>query len=592
MALPSSFHGQRGEDVTSSDNLSTHSCGSRPSTLAIVEPATADEPILSSTLNSPNRSLVEVSFHSVLFPTSNTFAGGNGKVTVPATAGASAYPGRNIEVADSVGSAPGTPAAADATTVAVNMTPAIIGYFSSAFGSGICSFYSRIFHAKGFSAYEIGILVSANPLLSMTLLPVLSYVADRFRCQTTMSLVSILIATASMLGYTASHGRVLVIAYFLFMTASRVLLGPLLDQRILMMFPKQERSSSWSYVRSYAAYGWGIGSFVSSLIFSSTGSWVPVTIQYLLGQVGLAYCMLVIKPYERIERVPVQFVEVLKLLGRSKRLMLFLFASTMMGTGYSFIDNFLFLFLGELGGSEVLMGLTVVLTVSTEIPLFQMSARLHQMFTERQMMTIAMSVWVFRVVCYTMLTKPSMVLLIEPLHGVTFAFMWLPSMQIVSRAFPRKLSSSATGVLFTLTSGVGPMIGNLVAGTLYTLVGPHKMFLSAAVAMTSALTFYQIMDHILERRGLPVFYDPDTTPDAVTASATALDKGQAEEQSPRQVATPDSPDAPRHNARLPTCDVHLTVVHRLQPQNIEERQEITDMRETELPFLLPTAPQT
>ncbi|SYZ69627.1 hypothetical_protein [Leishmania braziliensis MHOM/BR/75/M2904] len=201
-----------------------------------------------------------------------------------------------------------------------------------------------------------------------------------------------------------------------------------------MMFPKQERSNAWSYVRSYAAYGWGIGAFVASLVFLYTGSWVAVTMQYLLGQIGLAYSMVVIKPYERTERVPVHFVEVLKVLRANKRLMLFLFSSTMMGTGCSFIDNFLFL--GELGGSEVLMGFTVALTASTEIPLFQMSARLRQTLTERQITAIAMSVWSFRVVCYTMLTNAWAVLLIVPMRGVAFAFAWLPSLRIVSRAFP------------------------------------------------------------------------------------------------------------------------------------------------------------
>ncbi|GET91874.1 hypothetical protein, conserved [Leishmania tarentolae] len=439
MSLSSPVTDRSEGDETSSDNLSVPICGScTPIPLAMIKPATTDKSIPASVLDSPNPSCDHVHFSS--------------------KADASAGPGRCADVTDASGCASGAPAVATSTTVAVNMIPAIIGYFSSTFGIGICSFYSRIFQAKGFSAYEIGILVSANPLLNMTLLPALSYLADKFRCQTAMSLVSIIIAAVSMFGYVISEERVHIIVFFLVMTASRVVIGPLLDQRILMMFPKEVRSSAWSYVRSYAAYGWGIGSFVSSLIFSYTGNWVAVTIQYFLGQAALAYCMMMIKPYERIKRAPVNFVDVLKVLRDNERLTLFLFASTMMGTGYSFIDNFLFLFLGELGGSEMLMGLTVILTVSTEIPLFQLSAHLHQMLTERQMMTIAMSVWAFRVMCYATLTKAWMVLLIEPLHGVTFAFMWLPSMHIISRAFPPKLSSSATGLLFTCTSGVGPML--------------------------------------------------------------------------------------------------------------------------------------
>ncbi|KAK7196924.1 Major Facilitator Superfamily/Nucleoside H+ symporter [Novymonas esmeraldas] len=501
-----SAHDTCRREEASITSLSQNSVDSGPSlTLPMAEPRVADGSMLASALNSPTRSGVEVGFNSAVFSASNSFAGGHGGSATAARGGS----------VDATGSAPGAStgadgaAAATAATVVVNMTPAIIGYFSSSFGNGICAFFSRIFEGKGFEPYLIGMLVAATPLLSMTLLPLLTFIADKFRCETTVVLVCIVITTAGMFGYTASSSKVACASWFLVMTAARVTLSPLLDQRILMMFPKQGRSSAWSYVRSYAAYGWGFGCFAASLLFSYSGRWTVVTVQYMLGQAGLAYCIMVVKPYERIERVPVRFAEILHLLGGNKRLMLFLFSATMMGMGYSFIDNFLFLFLGELGGSEALMGFTVVLTVSAEIPLFQMSAQLHQRLTERQMMTIAMSIWAFRVVCYSLLTKAWMVLLIEPLHGVTFAFMWLPSMHIISRAFPPKLSSSATGVLFTLTSGVGPMIGNLTAGTLYTLIGPRKMFLFAAVTMTLALIFYQVMDHLLERRGIPVVNEPE-----------------------------------------------------------------------------------
>ncbi|KPA76610.1 hypothetical protein ABB37_07473 [Leptomonas pyrrhocoris] len=403
----------------------------------------------------------------------------------------------------------GEEGAADAAAVKVSIAPAIIGYFGMMFGNGIIPFHSQILDAKGFSPYQIGILVASNPLLSMTLLPTLSYLADKFRCETKMVLTSIVISSASAFAYTMSSASYLVVIFFLVMSASRIVMNPLLDQRTLMMFPKDGRSSAWSYVRSYGAYGWGLGSLVASLIYTVTKSWVAVAAQFFVGQLGLAYCMMVVMPYEEIEKVPVRFKEVLHLLATNVRLTLFIFAVTMMGTGYSFITNFLFLFLKDLGGSKFLMGLTIVLTVSTEIPLFQMSERLHQMFTERHMMTIAMSVWTFRVVCYSLLRNPWWVLLIEPLHGVTFSFMWLPSVHLVARAFPPKLSSSATGVLFTFMSGVGPVVGNLVAGTLYSLVGPRKMFLCAAAAMGLSLVFYLAMDYTLERRGVSVVCDYD-----------------------------------------------------------------------------------
>nr|CAJ2480539.1 unnamed protein product [Leishmania braziliensis] len=175
----------------------------------MVEPTMTDGPILISAPNSPSRSCVVADFHSAVFSSNTSFAGGNSKTAVSATATAvSAGPGRSTEAADPSGFTSGAPATAAATTVVVSVMPAIIGYFSSSFGSGI-------FQAKGFSPYEIGILISANPLLNMTLPPVLSYLADKFRCQTAMLFVCIVIATVSMFGHTISDRRVPTISWFL-----------------------------------------------------------------------------------------------------------------------------------------------------------------------------------------------------------------------------------------------------------------------------------------------------------------------------------------------------------------------------------------
>ncbi|KPI85237.1 hypothetical protein ABL78_5690 [Leptomonas seymouri] len=536
----------------------------------------ADASLIPSALNSPTQSCVELSIHGAVFSRNASLVGSTGGR--PASVAADSVVARSEPWrASESGSGNGEHDASNASVVKVNPKPAIIGYFGLMFGSGITAFYSQILEAKGFSPYQIGMLVAVNPLLNMTLLPMLSYLADKFRCETKIVLASIAAASSATFAYTLANERYLVILFFLMMTASRMVMNPLLDQRTLMMFPKEGRSSAWSYVRSYGAYGWGIGSLAASLIYSATKSWVAVAAQFFVGQWGLAYCMIAAKPYERIERVPVRFKEVLHLLASNKRVMLFIFAATMMGTGYSFIDNFLFLFLNELGGSKFLMGLTVVLTVSTEIPLFQMSERLHQTFTERQMMAIAMSVWTFRVVCYSLLRAPWWVLLIEPLHGVTFSFMWLPSVHLIARAFPPKLSSSATGVLFTFTSGVGPMIGNLAAGTLYSLVGPRKMFLCAATAMGLSLAFYLSIDYMLERRGVPVVCAYD---DNVTAAVV----GDAE--SPEAAATAghggarkdDSAAACEKNGKSPRC----TQQH--GDEDNGGRQRSLDVVEGELPM--------
>ncbi|KAH9578388.1 Major facilitator superfamily associated domain [Trypanosoma melophagium] len=164
------------------------------------------------------------------------------------------------------------------------------------------------------------------------------------------------------------------------------------------------------------------------------------------------------------------------------------------------MNKFLFIFLETLGGSKFLMGLSLTMTVSTEIPILKCSKKLIQWFTDRQMLSISIFIWAGRVLGYSFLQNPWMVLFLEPLHGVTFALMWLPGVHIVNDTFPQHLASSATGFQYMFVSGIGPIIGNIIAGNLYQMLSPGMLFRTASIGMLCGLVLFQLIDRILKRR--------------------------------------------------------------------------------------------
>lgn len=406
-------------------------------------------------------------------------------------------------------------AAAAQAAASIDRRPAIIGYFGYMFGgAAINAFFGLIFAEKGFSTPAIGLLVAIIPFFSVVLLPVLSFIADKYRCATTMLLTCAVISTAAVWIYTTASADWLVVVAFIVLVAAETPMNPLLDQHTLSMFPAPGRTDAWGYVRAFGAYGWGIGNPVAAKIVELAGTWSVAVVQYGVGQAALWYCMARTSPYEAVKPgAKVRVKDVLLIVGRNYRLLLFLLASCLMGMGYSFISNFLFIFLDEIGGTKMLMGLTLLLTVSTEIPIFQCNKYFHRWFTDRQMMSIAMGLWAIRVVGYSFLQNPWLVLLLEPLHGITFGFMWLPGVHIVNTVFPPQLASSATGVLFTFVCGIGPIVGNLVAGTLYAAVGPRWMFRYAAMAMAVGLVCYVVLDRMMEAHGMPLGASHDAAGD-------------------------------------------------------------------------------
>lgn len=255
----------------------------------------------------------------------------------------------------------------------------------------------------------------------MTLLPVMSYIADKFHCPTLMLSACAICSAIAIYIFCVSTNRTVVIIFFLLQAVCQKPMNPLLDRHTLMMFPPVGRAVAWGYVRAFGAYGWGVGSPVAAGLVWWCNSWTIVCVQFCLGQVALLYCMWKTKPYvnsnvnsadSNEQHTSMHLRDVWLVFWENKRLPLFLFASCMMGMGYSFINNFLFIFFSSINGPKILLGLTIVFTVSTEIPIFQFSHLLFKWFTYRQMISLGMVIWAFRVVIYSFITIPWTVLII------------------------------------------------------------------------------------------------------------------------------------------------------------------------------------
>ena len=75
--------------------------------------------------------------------------------------------------------------------------------------------------------------------------------------------------------------------------------------------------------------------------------------------------------------------------------------------------------------------------MSFEIPIFHYSDRLLKVLNNHQLMTIACLAYISRVIWYTSFQNPWLVLVVEPLHGVTFACKALGMLSISWSSFVR-----------------------------------------------------------------------------------------------------------------------------------------------------------
>jgi Na+/melibiose symporter-like transporter len=144
----------------------------------------------------------------------------------------------------------------------------------------------------------------------------------------------------------------------------------------------------------------------------------------------------------------------------------FLFSATTLCMGTSVVENLIFLFFEEtLGGTNFQCGLTVVVTVIFEIPIFHYAPKILLAFGYQSMQKVACIAYITRVIGYTFIPRDKMylVLFLEPLHGVTYACSKTATVQMASEITPEGYEASIQGIISMITS-FGSVLGVCLGG--------------------------------------------------------------------------------------------------------------------------------
>lgn len=145
------------------------------------------------------------------------------------------------------------------------------------------------------------------------------------------------------------------------------------------------------------------------------------------------------------------------------------------GVSMALVENFLFVFLLQdfEGTPNVLLGATVAMMCAFEVPVFALMERLWKRRSGEAAISRVLlgSQLIFALRCwlYTLLPRdrPWLVLLIEPLHGITFAAMWCAAVEygrlVAPRGMEARMQALVNGLFVQVAMGLGSVLwGHLV----------------------------------------------------------------------------------------------------------------------------------
>jgi MFS family permease len=141
----------------------------------------------------------------------------------------------------------------------------------------------------------------------------------------------------------------------------------------------------------------------------------------------------------------------------------------------------------------------VAVTVSMEIPIFYFSEQILNRFSPFTLLVVAHVAYAVRVFGYTLITASWQVLLLEPLHGVTYACYAMSSVTILARFAPANLQSSTQGVK-SVAGRLGSLTGSIFGGWVMQKYGASAMYRGGGTAVivsaVAVLCFHKFVQSV------------------------------------------------------------------------------------------------
>lgn len=157
------------------------------------------------------------------------------------------------------------------------------------------------------------------------------------------------------------------------------------------------------------------------------------------------------------------------------------------------VDNLVFMFFEYLGSSYTIMGLTVLLTVSFEIPIFRVAPTLLERYGSNVLLLVAAFCYIVRAIGYSFIPKGhiSLVLILEPLHGITYACGQTASVDTAAKCVPKGYEATGQSLMY-LVRGMGSFLGLWLGGKAMDQFGPRLMYRASSFVVFIGATVFAL----------------------------------------------------------------------------------------------------
>ena len=337
-------------------------------------------------------------------------------------------------------------------------------------------YYSQL----GLTGSQIGVLAALVPLMTLLIALPVSALADR-RAMRVSVLTVALAGLATMLlflGLPKVFVAILPVAAIL--SAFRAPTGPISDSLIVRMS-----------VRHGVDYGnlrlWGsLGFAISAVVFGWV--WGEVGLGWMFAGAALLFVPVVAVSLSLEEgpKVARKAQRPLREIVRDRGLVILLVATYLAQGGLLVSSFFGGVYLIELGGTAVLVGLLFAILAIAEIPTMRWTRPVMARIGGPRTLLLAYALVAAGVLGFAVAPTPAFFLAAAGVRGLGWGFCFVATVRLLDMRVPQEWASSVQALMYAGGFGLAPLLASLAAGVVYDAIGGQAVFFGAFLMITAA----------------------------------------------------------------------------------------------------------
>jgi MFS transporter, PPP family, 3-phenylpropionic acid transporter len=171
----------------------------------------------------------------------------------------------------------------------------------------------------------------------------------------------------------------------------------------------------------------------------------------------------------------------------NRPLTVLLLVAFLISTGAAGMNIYLGVHLEGIGGSASLIGVAFAISAATELPVVAFGAWFLARLGAVRLAALAIVVYGFRFVAFSVITVPEWVLAVQLFHGLSYGAFLMASVTLAHRLAGREQAATAQALLTAMSFGFGSITGSLLGGAFLDVIGTDGLFRGAAVLMAVTL---------------------------------------------------------------------------------------------------------